>query len=294
MQWSHGHSCDRVTDGTNQSIQQLTNEEIKRIIADEQTEQLTALFCHHWDVATRRLEELTQELDAQVETCVEADIYAVVMRMQRAVMALAELNQMPCAYLFSEYTDRIGSAIARSSIRSSIMTIISLLQDERPTTKKGDFLDYTIKQMTQNPSVAKEQQDAINQKVAPMQLLLSICSQNMDPSDLMMFVNVLQELSTEDTAKDKAVSIDFVQAIRQMTDELSAKMSASLQKMAIWLLILVLFPDLILKIIKLGQGNSKAMATLFNKVLVRVRKSNSWYDYWKNRRDTLRVVSDSC
>lgn len=34
------------------------------------------------------------------------------------------------------------------------------------------------------------------------------------------------------------------------------------------------------------------MANIFNKVLIRVRKSDNWYEYWKNRRDTLRVVSD--
>ena len=35
------------------------------------------------------------------------------------------------------------------------------------------------------------------------------------------------------------------------------------------------------------------MAQLFNKVLVQVRESNRWWEYWKTRRETLRVVSDS-
>ena len=44
----------------------MTNEEIKKIVDDERVEQLTAQTCHHWNVATQRLDELTKELDAQV------------------------------------------------------------------------------------------------------------------------------------------------------------------------------------------------------------------------------------
>ena len=272
----------------------MTNEEIKRIIADEQAEQLTTLFCHHWDVATRRLDELTKELDDRVETCVEAEIYAAMMRMQSAVMALAELNQMPCAYLYSEYTERIDNAITNSNLRSSIMILLSLLQEEHPATKKGAFLDFVIKTLTQGAALTEEQREKLEQKVSPMQQFLAVCAQNMSPNDLMMVVSAIQESKNEDNEKGKKESIDFMQAIRNMTDELSAKMNESLQTMAIWLLILMLMSDLILNLIKLGRGNNKAMANIFNKVLIRARKSNNWYDYWKNRRDTLRVVSDSC
>ena len=76
----------------------MTNEEIKKIVDDERVEQLTVQACHHWEIATQRLDELTKELDAKVDTCVEAEIYAAQMRMQSAVMALVELNKMPCAY----------------------------------------------------------------------------------------------------------------------------------------------------------------------------------------------------
>ena len=81
----------------------MTNEEIKKIVDDERVEQLTVQASHHWEIATQRLEELTNELDAKVDTCVEVEIYAAQMRMQSAVMALVELNKIPCAYLFSEY-----------------------------------------------------------------------------------------------------------------------------------------------------------------------------------------------
>ena len=81
----------------------MNAEEIKRIMDDERAEQLTALLCRHWEVATVRLEGLTEELAADMDTCVEAEIYAAQMRMQRAVMALMELNKIPTAFLFSEY-----------------------------------------------------------------------------------------------------------------------------------------------------------------------------------------------
>ncbi len=42
----------------------MTHEEIKKIINDECVEQLTIQMCHHWEVASRRLVELLQELDA--------------------------------------------------------------------------------------------------------------------------------------------------------------------------------------------------------------------------------------
>ena len=62
----------------------MTNEEIKKIVDDERVEQLTVQACHHWEIATQRLDELTKELDAKVDTCVEAEIYAAQMRMQSA------------------------------------------------------------------------------------------------------------------------------------------------------------------------------------------------------------------
>ena len=86
----------------------MTTEEIKKIIDDKCAEQLTTLLCHHWDVATQRLDTLAQEVTDGMDTCLEAEIYAALMRMQRAVMALMELNKIPTAVLFSEYLDRIN------------------------------------------------------------------------------------------------------------------------------------------------------------------------------------------
>lgn len=272
----------------------MTNEEIKKIVDDERVEQLTVQACHHWEIATQRLDELTKELDAKVDTCVEAEIYAAQMRMQSAVMALVELNKMPCAYLFTEYVDRIEKVVSDGSIQCSIMTLMNLLQDEQFAKKKGDFLDFVIQSTIQNVALPKEQQKSLEQKISPMQQFLSICAQHMKPNDLMMVLNMIQEVNNEDGDNDNAETVDFIQTIRKMTDELSVMMTDNLQTMAMWLLILMMLPDLIMKLIKLPRGNSKAMAELFNNVLIRTRKSDNWNNYWKDRRDTLRVVSDSC
>ena len=61
----------------------MTTEEIKRIVDDERAEQLTAQLCHHWDVATQRLDTLAQEVTNGMDTCAEAEIYAALIRMQR-------------------------------------------------------------------------------------------------------------------------------------------------------------------------------------------------------------------
>ena len=272
----------------------MTNEEIKKIVDDERVEQLTVQACHHWEIATQRLDELTKELDAKVDTCVEAEIYAAQMRMQSAVMALVELNKMPCAYLFTEYIGRIEKVVSDGSIQCSIMTLMNLLQDEQFAKKKGDFLDFVIQSTIQNVALPKEQQKSLEQKISPMQQFLSICAQHMKPNDLMMVLNMIQEVNNEDGDNDNAETVDFIQTIRKMTDDLSVVMTDNLQTMAMWLLILMMLPDLIMKLIKLPRGNSKAMAELFNNVLIRTRKSDNWNNYWKDRRDTLRVVSDSC
>jgi hypothetical protein len=271
----------------------MTNEEIKKIVDDERVEQLTAQTCHHWNVATQRLDELTKELDAQVETCVEAEIYAVIMRMQSAVMALVELNKLPCAYLLSEYTDRIGQTIAKSSIRRSTMTLFNQLQNEQLTKKQGDFIDFVTQSLAQHFALPQEEQKAIEQKVSPMQHIMATFAQYMNPNDLVMILQVFQNMNANDDSSQEETT-DYMQRICKMTDELRTKMDENLSMMVVWLMLLMLMPDLIINLMKKSRSNHKSMAALFNKVLVRVRKSDNWYDYWKNRRDTLRVVSDSC
>ena len=61
----------------------MNEENIRKIIDDERAEQLTAQLCRHWDVASQRLTELAQDLEADLDTCVEAEVYAAMMRILR-------------------------------------------------------------------------------------------------------------------------------------------------------------------------------------------------------------------
>ena len=70
-------------------------------------------------------------------------------------------------------------------------------------------------------------------------------------------------------------------------------MSENLQMMLIGLLLLILLPGLFVSLMQQRRTDRKAMAQFFNKVLMQVRESNRWWEYWQERRETLRVVSDS-
>ena len=110
----------------------MNEENIRKIVDDERAEQLTAQLCRHWEVATRRLAELVQDLEGDMDTCVEAEVYATVMRLQSCVTALMELNKIPCFFLFSEYLERISQTVSNTSIRQSAITLLKRLFAEQP------------------------------------------------------------------------------------------------------------------------------------------------------------------
>ena len=271
----------------------MTTEEIKRIVDDEQAEQLTAQLCRHWEVATQRLECLVQELNDNMDTCIEAEIYAALMRMQKTVMALMELNKIPTAYLFSEYLERITKTVSNTSIRQSVMTLIERLLGEKPDKKRQQsFFDMAIQSLAQHFAMSPEKQAAIQQKVSPMQHIFAVCAQHLNPNDLMMVASIIQNLNTEGDTMNQEETTNQLKEMRQAMDELNIKMNESLQMMLIWLLLLMLLPSLVVSLMQQSRTDSKAMAKLFNKVLVRVRESSEWWDYWNDRRETLKVVSD--
>ena len=273
----------------------MTTEEIKKIVDDERAEQLTTLICRHWDVATQRLDTLAQEVTDGIDTCTEAEIYAALMRMQKTVMALMELNKIPTALLFSEYLERINKTVSNNSIRQSVMTLVQRLLGETSDNKQAaPFFDLVIQTMAQHVALPTEQQEAIQQIASPAQYIFSVCAQHLKPEDLMMVAQVIQNINTEDDAKDQEEIISRIQDMRQAMETLDSQMSESLQMMLVALLILALLPALTVRLMQQRQTNSQAMAQLFNKVLVQVRESNTWWEYWKERRETLRVVSDSC
>ena len=76
-------------------------------------------------------------------------------------------------------------------------------------------------------------------------------------------------------------------------EALDSQMCKNMQLMLIWLLSLMLLPSLLVSVFQKTRGNSQTMAQLFNKVLVQVRESNRWWEYWKEHCATLRVVSDN-
>lgn len=271
----------------------MTAEDIKRIVDDERAEQLTAQLCRHWEVATERLAGLVQELKAGMDTCVEAEIYAALMRMQSSVMALMELNKIPSAYLFSEYLDRIAKIVSDVSIRQSVIAIAEHLLSEQPAIQRDSLFDLVTQMMAQHFALPKEKQNAIEQKVAPMPQIIASCASLLKPEDLMTVLSVVQSMGADSDTMTQEEMTNHLNNARQAMDDLSGKMGENQKMMLISLIVLMLLPELMVKMIQQSRTNSKAMAQLFNKVLVRVRESNEWWNYWKDRRDTLRVVSDS-
>ena len=268
----------------------MNTETIKRIVDDERAEQLTARLCRHWEVATDRLEGLVQELNDGMDTCVEAEIYAAVMRMQSAMTALMELNNMPCTFLFSEYLERVKKTVSNERIRQSAMRLMELLLDEKQSQSQASFFDLVIKSMAQHAALSPEKQETSQQKVSLTEQFFAICAKHLKPDDLMMLASVIQNLKTEDDNQEEISR--RVSDMRQRMDDLNRLMSDNLQMMLIWLLILMMLPSMMVNMLQQRRTDSQAMAKLFNKVLMRVRKSSAWDGYWEEHRQTLRVVSD--
>lgn len=228
-----------------------------------------------------------------MDTCVEAEIYAALMRMQSSVMALMELNKIPSAYLFSEYLDRIAKIVSDVSIRQAVIAIAEHLLSEQPAKQRDSLFDLVTQMMAQHFALPKEKQNAIEQKVAPMPQIIASCASLLKPEDLMTVLSVVQSMGADSDTMTQEEMTNHLNNARQAMDDLSGKMGENQKMMLISLIVLMLLPELMVKMIQQSRTNSKAMALLFNKVLVRVRESNEWWNYWKDRRDTLRVVSDS-
>ena len=269
----------------------MTAEEIKRIVDDERAEQLTAQLCRHWEVATERLEGLVQELEAGIDTCIEAEIYAAMMRMQSSLMALMELNKIPTAFLFSEYLERIAKALSNGRIRQSVMTLAGRLLSGIPSKQKDSFFEVVTQMLAQHQSLPKEQQKVFEQKVSPVQYIFSTFAQFLKPDDLMMVASILPNLNTENNNQEEILG--QTKNMRQAMEGLATMMSENLQTMVIWLVILMMLPGMMIKIMQQSRTKSQSMAQQFNKVLARVRESDGWWDYWKDHRQTLRVVNDN-
>ncbi len=268
----------------------MTTADIKKIVDDERAEQLTARLCRHWEVATARLEALVQDMEDAMDTCVEAEIYAAVMRMQSSVMALMELNKIPTAFLFSEYLDRVAQTVSNASIRQAVMTLAQRLLNGQPSKSQESFFDLMTQMFAKHLELPKEEQEAIAQKVSPLQHIFAVCAQYLNPDDLMMVASIIQTLNTEGHHPEEVT--DHLKDMRQAMDGLAVKMGESLQMMLIWLVLLMLLPGMMIQMMQQSRTNSQMMALLFEKVLMRVRMSKEWDLYWEDHRRTLRVVKD--
>ena len=211
--------------------------------------------------------------------------------MQSAVMALVELNKLPCAYLFSEYLDRIAKTVSDERLRQSVMTLVSRLLGEEPTQQQPSFFDMMMQALVQHMALPPEKQEAIQEKASPTEHILAVCAKYLNPEDLMMVVSIIQNLNTEGDNPEEVMG--RVKDMQQAMDNLATKMSESLGMMLVGMVVLLLLPRLLVSLIQQSRSNSLVMADLFEKVLTRVRKSNEWEEYWKARRETLQAVNDS-
>lgn len=272
----------------------MTTEEIKKIVDDEQAEQLTTLICRHWEVATQRLSTLAQEITDGIDTCIEAEIYAALVRMQRATTALLELNATPSALLVSEYLERIEKTVSNASLRQSVITLEQQLSGAEPAKEQeSPFFDVVTMMLTQPMTLPTEQQKAARQQFSPTQHIVSALAQHMKPDELLTMLQVVQTTDIDSEIQKMDETTNLVQDMRQVMETLDSRMSESLQMMLLELFILQILPSMTVSMIQQRRTDSKAMAHLFNKVLMRVRESNTWWNYWKEHRETLRVVSDS-
>ena len=62
----------------NRPLIYLTTEEIKKIVDDERAEQLTALLCRHWEVATQRLDTLALEANQRDRFLIDLALLLIV------------------------------------------------------------------------------------------------------------------------------------------------------------------------------------------------------------------------
>lgn len=269
----------------------MTTADIKKIVDDKHAEQLAAQLCRHWEVATERLEALVHDIDEGMDICIEAEIYAAMMRMQNSMIALMELRKLPCAMLFSEYLERAAKTVSNASIRQSVMAVASHLLSEQQESQQVSFFDMVIELLAQHDALPAAKQEAIRQKLSPMEYFFGICAQHLKPEDLMMVASIIQKLKTEDNDQEEVNK--RVSDMRQAMDELGRQMGENLQMMLIWILVLMLLPNMFVNMLQQSRKSSQTMAQLFNKVLARVRKSNEWNLYWDDHRNTLRVVNDN-
>ena len=59
---------------------------------------------------------------------------------------------------------------------------------------RASFFDLLMQQLSQNASMSPEQQEDIQQKASPEQYVFGVCAQHLNPEDLMMVAQVIQNM----------------------------------------------------------------------------------------------------
>ncbi len=270
----------------------MTKEDIKKIVDNKRVEQLTTQTCQNWEIATVRMKELIQELHANMNTCIEAEVYATIMRMQSAVSSLIELNKMPCAFLFSDYLNRIDQTVKNESIHQLVIELMKILKDrhsnqQQPTT----LFDLISQSVAQHFELPKDKRKAAKEKALSSDYIIEICAKHLMPKDLTTAVQLIESIE-EDNDTYEIETTEFLSNIRYSMESLIGGMKNSLVLMPLWLEVLILLPKFMVNIMQDSRKDSKKLALLFDKVLMRVRDSIDWWNYWKEHRETLRVVND--
>ena len=270
----------------------MTTEEIKTIVTDKEVERLTALFCHQWQVACERMNCLRKELSEGIDTNIEAEVYAALMRMQGGVMALMELAKKPCAFIFAESLDKCAKVIDNPLLHQAMTSLIKQYDEQNKATT-ASFLDFINSAMSQFVSLPAEQQADITQKVSALQQAFAMFAQTLQPEDLMMLVPLIQEIQAEGELANMKETSENLSKLRTTIDSITDSLASARLHLLILLLLLTILPAAILRQMMAWRADSSKMAPLLDKVLAQVRKGEPWEHYWEGRRQTLRVVSNS-
>ena len=181
---------------------------------------------------------------------------------------------MPCAFLFSEYLDRVAKTVSDMSLRKSVMVLAErMISDETPVGQQSSFFDLVAQSMAQHFSLSPEQQAAIQQKVSPLEHVFAACAQLLKPDDLIMVASIINKMKTEGDMMSQEEAINYLTTMRQAMDGLASKMGESQQMILLWLVILMMLPGMMVNLMQQSRKNSLAMAQLFNKVLAHVLPS---------------------
>jgi hypothetical protein len=83
------------------------------------------------------------------------------------------------------------------------MTLVQRLLGGASSNKQATpFFDLVFQTMTQHVTLPTEQQETIR-KIVSLQYIFGVCAQHLNPKDLMMVAQILQDVNTEGDAEEQ-------------------------------------------------------------------------------------------